>query len=207
MKNSNLLTLLTILFLSVCGDESDPEDFTFTCVDASECDVITNEDCIDLDTISNIFDFMPIECPGIWVCDFTMFPNSKMNTSSANTRDIIEGGDMLVFQLILREEGDLGLADDEGEFRLAFELAETETSFSLANEGLTGINAHLSSWVFRGGCFEKSLFFPVISGCIQGRLEENDIWRVQANIDIPEENEDCHYRSGTDFRLKVDVRI
>ena len=65
MKNSNLLTLLTILFLSVCGDESDPEDFTFTCVDASECDVITNEDCIDLDTISNIFDFMPIECPGI----------------------------------------------------------------------------------------------------------------------------------------------
>jgi len=207
MKNVLLFTILTILILSACGDESESDDFTFTCIDASECNVITNEDCIDLDTISNIFEFMPIECPGIWVCGFATFPNSKINTSSANTRDFIEEGDKLVFQLILREEGNLGRADDEAEFTLAFELDETETSFSSADEGLTGINAHLASWVFRGGCFEKRLFFPVISGCIQGKLEDNDIWRVQANIDIPEENEDCHFRSSTDFKLQVDVII
>jgi len=207
MKNALLFTILTILILSACGDESESDDFTFTCIDASECNVITNEDCIDLDTISNKIDFMSIECPGIWTCGFATFSNSKINTTSANTRDFIEEGDKLVFQLILREEGNLGRADDEGEFTLVFELDKTETSFSLADEGLAGINAQLASWVFRGGCFEKSIFFSVVSGCIQGELEENDIWRVQANIDIPEENEDCHFGSSTDYKLQFDLRI
>lgn len=157
------LLLASILFTSCKKDKVEIptcENCNFTCVDASDPDVTTN-DCLEN-----------------WTCNFNLKPQSKVDTGEYG--GLADGGKNS-FQMILSTEGSLDIADDEFTKILVFELEESQTSFSVEGSELEAMNVYYRVICF---CTEKA-FIAVNSGCIQGEKQSDGSWFVQGNLTVP----------------------
>lgn len=135
------------------------EDCDFTCVGDDEDNIYTN-DCLDN-----------------WECDYTVYPNSKVDIESS---DGFTDGDYLVFKVALFSEGSALIADDEFWHNLVFELPTDQNSFSVEASELEDMQAH-----FKRVCFCPSVeYLPVSMGCLQGEKNEEGVWFVQGNITV-----------------------
>ncbi len=164
MKNLivTLTCFLTLILLQSCEKDTVPpcEDCNFTCLDENEPDVITNS------------------CITDWECEFRVTAQSKVDLNEFNGRT---SGDKNVFQMISSTEGDAMIADDEFTDVLVFELAESQTSFSVSDEELADLQVH-----FKRLCFCENVSFQAItSGCLQGEKQTDGTWRIQGNLTIP----------------------
>ena len=129
----------------------------FDCLNANENSVSTN----------NCFDN--------WTCEFLIRNESKIEI---NNNQFISSGDKTVFELHNFTQGDLNVADDELGERLIFEIDSEKTSFMALDSELEDLVMN-----FRRECFcEERDFKKVSSGCIQGEMQQNGEWRVQAKI-------------------------
>jgi len=166
MKRSLYIFIVLSLIIFGCSSEDDiPEflpnckDCPFTCIEADDQEVTTN-DCLDN------FD-----------CHFRVFPDSKI------ILDLTEGvkeGEHLVFQMILETEGDELIFDDEFTNILVFELKNEQNSFSVSGEEIANLNVH-----FRTICFCGNVDFKEVkSGCLQGVKQNEETWKVQGNLEI-----------------------
>lgn len=164
MKYMTLALLIAATLLTACKKEevSIPtcENCNFTCVDTSDPDVTTN-DCLDN-----------------WTCDFNLKPQSKVDIGEYD--GLAEGGKN-VFQMILRTEGSLQVADDELTVILVFELEPSQTSFSVEDSELEALNVY-----YRRVCFcLETAFVSINSGCMQGEQQSDGSWFVQGNLSVP----------------------
>jgi len=161
MKNSIYIFFLAIFLFQACDKKDDPiatcENCNFTCLDANEPDVITN-DCINN-----------------WECSFKLTPQSKVELSNY---DGLASGDKNVFQMINSTEGDLMIADDEYTNFLVFELEESQDSFSVTDTEMEAMQVHYKVLCF---CSEVE-FKSVTSGCMQGEKQSDGTWFIQGNL-------------------------
>lgn len=163
MKNSILLALFVLTLVQSCKKDEFPiatcENCNFTCLDANESDVISNQ-CIDN-----------------WECAFKVTPQSSVDTT---TSDGLASGNNLVFQMINSTEGSPNIADDEFTDILVFELNASQQSFSVEGEDLRAMNVY-----FKRVCFcVEVVFKEVTSGCMQGEKQADGSWYIQGNLRV-----------------------
>ena len=164
LENATFVFLLALILLQAC-DEIDPpistcENCNFTCIDANESDVMTNN-CIDN-----------------WECDFKVIPQSKVDISEFEGH---KSGDKNVFKMKTSTQGDSMIADDEYTHILVMELDKTQNSFSVESSELANMNVH-----FKRVCFCSVVEFQALNaGCIQGEKQSDGTWFIQGNLTIP----------------------
>lgn len=154
---------LAVLLLLTCEQDkiSIPtcDDCNFTCLADNEADVITNA-CLDN-----------------YECTFLITAQSKVDT---NEQEGVSGGDRNVFQMINDTEGSPQIADDEFTDILVFELDESQSSFSVEDNQLTGMKVH-----YRRICYCGETEFKAIdSGCLQGEQQADGSWFIQGNLNV-----------------------
>jgi hypothetical protein len=164
MQNLIFVFILIFLGCQACNKEEMAiptcENCDFTCLDANETDVITNE-CIEN-----------------WECSFRSFPSSIVDLEQLEG---VASGNKRVFQIIKSTEGEELIADDEFTHVLVFELEEDQQSFSVEGTELQDLNVH-----FRRICFCTDIDFKAAtSGCMQGEQQADGSWFIQGNLTIP----------------------
>lgn len=163
MKTIILAVSLAAFLMFSCDDETVDiptcDDCNFTCLGANEADVITNA-CLDN-----------------YECTFSVTPQSKVDTDEREGRS---GGDKNVFQMINETEGSVAIADDEFTDILVFELDETQDSFSVEDNELTGMKTHYRRICYCG----ETEFKAVSSGCLQGEKQTDGSWFIQGNLNV-----------------------
>ncbi|WOK04812.1 hypothetical protein [Imperialibacter roseus] len=179
MKNTIFTFFLTLVFIQACekDDVQIPtcKDCSFTCLEAGEADVITN-DCID-----------------DWNCAFTVNSDSKV---AIDEWEGLANGSKNVFRMLNRNPGS-ALIDDELTDVLVFELDEFQTSFSVEGREMKGMNVHFRR--LSQSCCDASAFKAVISGCMQGEKQSDGTWLVQGNLTIPYSTEDRNVKFHAQF--------
>lgn len=166
MKDALFLFLFAAFIFQSCGNDDDIptcENCHFTCLEANDPDVITNN-CIEN-----------------WECEFKVLPNSKIDPEHNGG---VADGNKQVFKMAYHTLGSPNIADDELYNTLLLELDESQTSFSVEDAALGDLNVR-----FRQVCFCPSVNFePVLSGCLQGEEQEDGTWVIQGLLEANEWN-------------------
>jgi hypothetical protein len=178
MKYLTLGLLLAATLFSSCEKEEVKiptcEDCSFTCLDGSETDVITNG------------------CMNNWDCSYTINSQAKVDIDSY---DGLASGGKNVFQMLLSTEGAMEIADDELEIIMVFELDESQNSFALEGSELAAINLQ-----YRRVCFCTETSFKAVElGCMQGEKQPNGSWFVQGDLIVPYSFEDVEVKFEAQF--------
>ena len=170
MKNSTIVLFL-LLILSCTQEEESIlipicENCSFTCLDSNELEVLTND------------------CNENWDCNFNVLGQSTISLEEFSG---IAFGDKNVFEMVSRTEGDSLIADDEFTNTLILELDANQSSFSVEDLEMEGMQVH-----YRVSCFCTNLrFIPVTSGCIQGEKQTDGTWRIQGHCIVPNDFRLC----------------
>ncbi|WP_339815771.1 hypothetical protein [uncultured Imperialibacter sp.] len=177
MKNTLPLFLLVLVFSLACEKEDIEiptcENCSFTCLEASEAEVITN-DCMDN-----------------WDCAFTVSADSKVATGEMEGRT---SGRKNVFQMINSTLG-TAIIDDELTDVLVFELDKSQNSFSVEGIEMKGMKVH-----FRRLCYcGETEFKAVTSGCMQGEKQSDGSWLVQGHLTVPYSSKDREVKFDAQF--------
>lgn len=167
------ITVLSIVLLQSCKDElAKCPQCDFNCLDTNDIN-IHNNDCLDN-----------------WTCNYAIRDGAKIETK--NEVEIVEGNNT-VFEMHNSTEGELILADDEIAKILIFELDSEVSSFSATDSELENLNVH-----YRIGCYcLESDFKKVNTGCLQGELLQNGLWRIQGKLFVD-------YKHGIE-EVKIDA--
>lgn len=153
-----VFTILSIISLQSCSDEvAMCPNCAFDCLKTNDTNINTN-DCFDN-----------------WTCNYTIRNEAKIETKNKAT---IVDGKKTVFEMINRTEGDLTIADDEYTKVLILEIDSELNSFSATDDELENLKLQYSI-----GCYcSETEFKKVITGCIQGELQESGEWRIQSKL-------------------------
>ena len=171
MKDTIYLFLFTLVFFQSCDENihlikhlEEPipscENCSFTCLDTTNTNVITN-DCIDN-----------------WECIFEVLPQSMIDLSED---EVIKNGNKNVFRMTNSTQGSQAIADDEFTNILIFELDATQNSFSVEDNELENMQVAFSRLCY---CTETE-FKTITSGCLQGEKQSDDTWFIQGNLIVP----------------------
>jgi len=92
----------------------------------------------------------------------------------------VETGDQLVFMMDRKYRDNPNIADDEFSEKLFFSIPEGKTSFHLEGDELAKAGMIFATLAYSrdGG------YYPVLEGCLEGKLQENNQWIVQGMITI-----------------------
>lgn len=162
MNKSILGLLLLLILMQSCKKDEIPtcENCNFTCIDANESNVLTNN-CIEN-----------------WECNFKVNSQSTIDIEAFNGKT---DGNKNVFQIINSTEGSPDIADDEFTNILIFELEESQNSFSVQGSELENMQVH-----YKRVCFCPNVSFePISSGCLQGEKQPDGTWFVQGKLVAP----------------------
>lgn len=116
-------------------------------------------------------------------CSFIVKKNSSIKAeyydetlSSAS----VESGDQLVFVMDRKYQDNPMIADDEFSEKLFFSIPTGRTKFHLEGEDLKK-----SEMVFATLAYSRDGgYYPVLEGCMEGKLKDNGQWQVQGIVTI-----------------------
>ena len=93
---------------------------------------------------------------------------------------LVESGDQMVFVMDRTYQDNPNIADDEFSEKLFFSLRAGTTNFHLEGAELKEAKMVFATLAYSrdGG------YYPVLEGCLEGKLSENNHWTVQGMITV-----------------------
>ncbi len=163
--NRILSVSIFCITLTLLGCKTKPPSVDFTC-NLAEAELVLSE-----------------KCQPKMDCSFLVRKGSSIKAeyydgvlSSAS----VESGDQLVFDMNRKYQDNPNIADDEFSEKLFFSIPAGSTSFHLE-----GAELKEAKMVFAALAYSRDGgYYPVLEGCLEGKLAENDQWVVQGMITI-----------------------
>ena len=152
-------------------------DCEFDCISEFTDEVITIDNCLDN-----------------YECSFEMIPDTKIMYTEMNGKT--SSNNSFVIELVYRTEGSASIADDEFTNKVAIEIPNDVTSFSVSDSELESLKASLQI-----SCFCSHVEWrPITNGCLQGEKKDGK-WYVQAALTID------YYDSGNLQSILFDFQV
>ncbi len=117
-------------------------------------------------------------------CTYTFFNQSEIDLVYSPNFGVVatvEPGDLRVFQYDYHYNDNPGIADDEYDDILLFQIDPDVNEFTLTGES----ELESASVVFRRLCYCFAVqFYPATAGTITGKKINNGLWRISIDVEI-----------------------